>query len=196
MAKKAARFRIVVGYDAAPLSELALREAAALAAERPETDIHVLSVVDQIDERNAPYLEARAAEALDAVEAGEGPRVIPHVLTGDVAREIVRMAEDVEADLIIVGTHGRRGIRRLLLGSVAEHVTRWASCPVLVMRPRHYEAHPELEPEPACPDCVAVRETTGGDTWWCEVHDRPYEPAHRYSYQGGDVHPYHPDRPS
>ena len=191
---RSARFRIVVGYDAAPLSELALREAAALAAERPDTDLHVLSVVDKIDERNAPYLEARAAEALESVGAGEGPRVIPHVLTGDVAREIIRMADDVEADLIIVGTHGRRGIRRLLLGSVAEHVTRWASCPVLVMRPRHYEAHPELEPEPPCPDCVAERERTGGATWWCAVHDRPWEPAHRYSYDGNDVHPYHPDR--
>ena len=194
MAQKPTRFRIVVGFDAAPLAELALREAAALAAERPDTDIHVLAVVDTIDERNAAYLEVKATEALNAVGAPEGPRVTPHVLTGDPAREIVRMADDVEADLIIVGTHGRRGLRRLLLGSVAEHVTRWASCPVLVMRPRHYDAHPELVPEPPCPDCVAVRESSGGASWWCAVHDKPWQPAHRYSYQGGDAHPYHPDR--
>jgi len=194
MAQKSTRFRVVVGFDAAPVAELALREAAALASERPDTDIHVLAVVDTIDERNAAYLEVKAKNALDAVGAGEGPRVIPHVLTGDPAREIVRMAEDVEADLIIVGTHGRRGIRRLLIGSVAEHVTRLASCPVLVMRPRHYDAHPELVPEPPCPDCVAVRESTDGASWWCAMHDRPWQPAHRYSYQGGDAHPYHPDR--
>ncbi len=194
MSQNPTRFQIVVGYDASPLSELALREAAALAAERPDTDIHVLAVVDAIDERNAAYLEARAAAALQGVGAPDGPQVVPHVLTGDVAREIVRMAEDVEADLIIVGTHGRRGLRRLLLGSVAEHVTRWARCPVLVMRPRHYEAHPELAPEPPCPECVAARERTGGATWWCAVHDRPWQPAHRYRYEGNDLHPYHPDR--
>jgi nucleotide-binding universal stress UspA family protein len=194
MAQNSTRFRIVVGFDLSPLSELALREAAALAKERPDTDIHVLIVVDAINDGGVEYVEQRAAAALRACGVEEGPRICPHVLTGDPSREIIRMAEDVEADLIIVGTHGRRGIRRLFLGSVAEQVMRRASCPVLVMRPRHYEERPELEPEPACPECVAVREQTGGASWWCAVHDRPWQPAHRYSYQGSDVHPYHPDR--
>lgn len=193
MAQNTARFRIVVGFDGSPLSLLAVREAAALAAERPDTDIHVLAVVDEIREGYAVTIEEAAAAALHGVGAGEGPRVFPHALTGDPAREIVRMAESVEADLIIVGTHGRRGIRRLLLGSVAEHVMRRASCPVLVMRPRHYD-QPELVPEPPCPDCVEVRERTSGATWWCAVHAQPWEPAHRYSYQAGDFRPYHPDR--
>lgn len=196
MAQKPTRFRIVVGFDGAPLSELALREAAALAAERPETDIHVIAVVEEIREGHTVTVEQAGAAALHAVGVEEGPRIVPHVLTGDPVREIIRIADDVEADLVIVGTHGRRGLKRLILGSVAEQVARRASCPVLVMRPRHYEAHPELVPEPPCPDCVAVRERSNGATWWCAVHDRPWQPAHRYSYQGGDVHPYHPDRPS
>jgi nucleotide-binding universal stress UspA family protein len=194
MAQNTARFRIVVGFDGSPLSQLAVREAAALAAERPDTDIHVLAVVDEIREGYAVTLAEAAGAALRGFGAGEGPRVFPHALTGEPAREIVRMADAVEADLIIVGTHGRRGLKRLLVGSVAEHVMRRARCPVLVMRPRHYDEQPELVPEPPCPDCVEVRERTNGATWWCEVHAQPREPAHRYSYQSGDVSPYHPDR--
>ncbi|HEX9102841.1 MAG TPA: universal stress protein [Polyangia bacterium] len=54
-------------------------------------------------------------------------------LEGDPAQEIVRLAGEREVDLIVMGTHGRRGIRRWLAGSVAEHVVRAASCPVLTV---------------------------------------------------------------
>ncbi len=47
---------------------------------------------------------------------------------------ILRYAEDEDADLIVMGTHGRRGVRRLMLGSVAEEVVRRAACPVLTVR--------------------------------------------------------------
>lgn len=55
---------------------------------------------------------------------------------GDPRDLIDRAAADLGADLIVIGTHGRRGIRRLLLGSVAESVLRTAPCPVLTIRPR------------------------------------------------------------
>ena len=55
-------------------------------------------------------------------------------LDGDPATLILRWAEEHAPDLIVVGTHGRRGVRRLVMGSVAEHVVRAAPCPVMTVR--------------------------------------------------------------
>lgn len=55
---------------------------------------------------------------------------------GDPRDVIERAAEQIGADLIVIGTHGRRGVKRLLLGSVAEAIVRTASCPVLTLRPK------------------------------------------------------------
>jgi nucleotide-binding universal stress UspA family protein len=57
------------------------------------------------------------------------------VLTGYAAEEILHLAEEEGADLIIMGTHGRKGIDRILFGSVAEKVVKGAKCPVLTIRP-------------------------------------------------------------
>lgn len=57
------------------------------------------------------------------------------VESGDTGEVILRTAEDVQADLIVMGTHGRRGLGRLVMGSVAEFVVRLAPCPVLTIRP-------------------------------------------------------------
>jgi universal stress protein A len=56
------------------------------------------------------------------------------VLTGNPAREIVRLAEQEAVDLIVLGTHGRTGLARVLMGSVAEQVVRNAKSPVLVVK--------------------------------------------------------------
>ena len=58
----------------------------------------------------------------------------PQVVAGDPADAIVRMAEEREVDLIVMGTHGRTGLQHVLLGSVAEKVVRLAPCPVLTVR--------------------------------------------------------------
>jgi nucleotide-binding universal stress UspA family protein len=58
----------------------------------------------------------------------------PQVVAGDPADAIVRMAEELEVDLIVMGTHGRTGLQHVLLGSVAEKVVRLAPCPVLTVR--------------------------------------------------------------
>ena len=56
------------------------------------------------------------------------------LLLGDPASEIVRLAEEEHVEMIIMGTHGRTGLRRFLMGSVAEAVVRRATCPVLCMK--------------------------------------------------------------
>ena len=54
--------------------------------------------------------------------------------SGDPGHEIVKYAEEIDADLIVIPSHGRTGLTRLLIGSVAERVVRLAHCPVLVLR--------------------------------------------------------------
>ena len=56
------------------------------------------------------------------------------LVMGDPATEIVRVAEEEQAELIVLGTHGRTGLSRILMGSVAEAVVRHAPCPVLIYR--------------------------------------------------------------
>jgi nucleotide-binding universal stress UspA family protein len=57
------------------------------------------------------------------------------LIEGDAAAEIARVAAERPCDLIVMGTHGRTGIERVLLGSVAEKVIRHATCPVLTTKP-------------------------------------------------------------
>jgi nucleotide-binding universal stress UspA family protein len=61
-------------------------------------------------------------------------RVEHRLKQGDAASEIVRVAEETQCDLIVLGTHGRTGLKRLVMGSVAEQVLRNASCPVLAVK--------------------------------------------------------------
>lgn len=56
------------------------------------------------------------------------------VAVGPISSEIVRIAEDEKFDIVIIGTRGLRGVKRMLLGSVADDVIHFASCPVLVVR--------------------------------------------------------------
>jgi nucleotide-binding universal stress UspA family protein len=78
----------------------------------------------------ADTLAARAAALTDF---GVGARSIVEV--GVAWKEIVRLAKEEQADMIVMGTQGRTGLDRLLVGSVAERVHRHAPCPVLTVRP-------------------------------------------------------------
>jgi nucleotide-binding universal stress UspA family protein len=62
-------------------------------------------------------------------------RVEHHLCEGPPANEILRVAQDFDCDLIVMGTHGRSGLGRLMLGSVAEEVLRKAPCTVLLVKP-------------------------------------------------------------
>jgi nucleotide-binding universal stress UspA family protein len=77
-------------------------------------------------ERHIAGLVGRATKA--------GVRAAARTVTGDPSAQIVRTARSTRADLIVIGTHGRRGISKFLLGSVAERVIATAPCPVLTVR--------------------------------------------------------------
>lgn len=81
--------------------------------------------------------------AVDGIQA----EMVVH--KGFVPDSILSFAQDQHADLIVMGTHGRRGLDRLVMGSVTEHVLRRARCPVLaVRRPSHDFVNPEQPEEP------------------------------------------------
>jgi nucleotide-binding universal stress UspA family protein len=77
-------------------------------------------------------------------------RLETKMLEGDPKREICRLAKESGCDLIVMGTHGRGGVGRLLMGSVAEEVMRKAHCPVLTVKmPVEALTETEKKPEPA-----------------------------------------------
>jgi universal stress protein A len=88
--------------------------------------------LEESAERELPRLTD--CEELTGLEVEE---VIVH---GDAAAEIVRVAGEQEADLIVISSHGRTGLGRMIFGSTAEAVVRHASCPVLVVKPPQEEA--------------------------------------------------------
>lgn len=65
----------------------------------------------------------------------KAPGCSGEVVYGDPVSEIVGFAESKNADLLIIGTHDAKGLEKVLLGNVAEHVLRKAHCPVLIMKP-------------------------------------------------------------
>ena len=96
-----------------------------LAEPMPVADIS--GQLEDSAERQLPKLtECEECEGLDVEE------VIVH---GDAAAEIVRVAAEREVDLIVISSHGRTGLGRMIFGSTAEAVVRRATCPVLVVKP-------------------------------------------------------------
>jgi len=137
--------RVLLGTDLGPTSQLATDRAFDL-AQRHAADLLVVSVIDpdelgkHIGRAGGRWDEVRdrrhtAAQELVGRGRAIGVKVSFLVWTGDPGESIVSAAEAENADLVVVGTHGRGTIGRLLLGSVSDHVVRNAPCPVLVVRP-------------------------------------------------------------
>ncbi len=192
---------IVVGVDYSQNSNDALDAASELAGTRADAALHLVHVsrangpqpfagmsrssalsaapppTDEL-ETERREIEAVTQRAASAVQA-KGVRIFGHLRTGSAAREIVQLASDLSADLIVVGTHGRTGVMKLLLGSVAQNVLTHASCPVLVVKPMGLPIWPEIEPP--CTDCMATQQSSRGQKVWCARHSQHHARSHTYS---------------
>jgi nucleotide-binding universal stress UspA family protein len=112
-------------------------------AEQYGATIHAINVVDTditslfADRGESETLTERGQKAVDSVRKmaeAHDVAVETAVLEGDPADTILDYADDIDADVIVAGTHGRSGVRRRLLGSVAERLVRHATQPVLTVR--------------------------------------------------------------
>jgi universal stress protein A len=142
--------RIVVATDFSELSDEAMGTAVALAQESGAI-LDLVYVATEIAYAVPPPMDVlgvpvdmpavvraastRLAEEEDRVR-GLGVMCEGNVLVGRAETEIVAHADKTHSDLIVLGTHGRRGLGHVLLGSVAEKVVQHAHCPVLTVPPR------------------------------------------------------------
>lgn len=181
--------QVVVGFDFTQSARAAMYRAIALANRAPFHVLHFLCAIEphgQIPEIphhgrvDLAYAERVEAALLDQVAAelkgaaiADRVHFFIHVRIGHAAEEILDLAREVGADLIIVGSKGLTGIERLVLGSVAERVVREAGCTVEVARPKTYE-HVDL---------LQISDA--------EPHKR-YTPPHRYTYRSSCVN-FRPD---
>lgn len=140
---------VVHASDFSPASRRAFATAVKLAAADRAvlTLVHVaVPMVPLLPEQNLDWAtwervnelakrsSRKALDRLGQRAARLGVKVVTALLEGDAVLEIVRAARVRRADFLVIGTHGRRGFAKLLLGSVAERVIATASCPVVTVR--------------------------------------------------------------
>lgn len=141
--------KILCPIDFSDNSEKIL-QSAVFFAKKFEATLHAVFVVQSFDDYAGFYvphipIASFMDEMIQGAEKKLGSFMAPHVgaeipctevvLYGDVADEIVRYAEKAAIDLIIMGTHGYKGLEKALFGSVAEKVVKTAGCPVLTINP-------------------------------------------------------------
>jgi len=158
--------RVLFPTDFSVSAEEAGRVAVEMAQQCGAT-LHVVHVVPPVtDPANAAERLRRAAQAL-----APGQAVETALLSGRPAREIVAYARDKRVDLIVLGSHGRTGVSRAILGSVAEGVVRLAPCLVLTVPAgaaalKGATSAPAEAPAPPSPQCLVCAGNT--DALICE----------------------------
>jgi universal stress protein A len=135
--------KILYATDFSPPSRAALRYASSLARDSGATllIVHVEETLvqygsgDQVYYTPPEYPNPQIRRILEAVvPALKNVKYEHRLVTGLAADEILRIGKEEGVDLIVLGTHGRTGLSRLLTGSVAEAVMRRATCPVLTLK--------------------------------------------------------------
>jgi nucleotide-binding universal stress UspA family protein len=180
---------VIVGLAFTDADGVAFDQAVRLAERVPRSELHVVHVfgaepsVGQSREL-VDHLRLYVNEKAAAAGGFKAMTVGIHLRTGKPVREIVQLATDIRADLIVIGSHKGPHMKSWLVGSTAEHLLAGAPCPVLVAPPRQKEIAPQ-EPaiEAPCPDCLKARATSEGAQWWCERHAHHAKRAHTFSYQ-------------
>ncbi len=169
---------ILTAVDGSSVSLIAAHAAARFAA-LPGSEIHLVHVIEGFDSKNPnPALEkGRAMLERVAAESGLGSQVTLHLAAGTPWREIVQLAANIQADLIVVGTHDLNLVEKTFLGSVAQQVAKKAHCPVYVARAKnHTRSVPEIEPP--CPNCVKVQGESNRKNLWCARHSEHHVHGH------------------
>jgi len=176
-----ATYRILVGAAYDDTGENALRMAVDLARHRPRVVLHVAHVIPEsvfasyttnVDDRARLF----ATHPMNLVDFArpfliDGLDVAVHVRVGDPAQALLQLALDYDADVLVVGTHGRRGLERLVLGSVARALLEAGRCPIAIAMPPQFQGMTKtVLPTPECADCTALRKTSGGRDLWCPRH--------------------------
>jgi len=198
-------YAIVVGLDFSPLADRAFQIAYELASKHPASEIHVVCVVHDVEVYPlAGYAAVRPSSVVNLDDTARllskhmdellgklpgfsqsGVSVVSHVRLDTPMVGITNLASQLEAALIVVGTHGRNGVTRWLLGSVAEGVMRHAACPVLVVPPNATEVKDDVPRiEPACLQCIKARQAPAGQELWCAQHRERH--GQRHTYHQGD----------
>jgi nucleotide-binding universal stress UspA family protein len=103
--------------------------------------VHVLHEISPLEVADAERLVAEEQVSIAKAKAAIRSRLDPRyaamqvdAIVGDPGHAIAAYAAEIQADLIVMPSHGRTGLARMLIGSVAERVIRLAHCPVLVLR--------------------------------------------------------------
>jgi nucleotide-binding universal stress UspA family protein len=135
---------IVVAYDFSKHADVALHRAIEIASREPDSVLHFITVIDSHEtyltaDSVQKDLTARLASIFEARKPGVDLEFFVHARIGQPVREILDLAEEIGADLIVIGSHGRGAVGRLLLGSVSTAVLHGARCPVLVVRVKEYK---------------------------------------------------------
>jgi nucleotide-binding universal stress UspA family protein len=154
--------KIVVGVDMSATGDHALRAAMGLLRGMQSGELHATYVI-RVDQgtsgaKKVDELAEKLRTALGSLRdhiakvcappRGEAPftqETVLHVRLGKPAQALHQVAVDVDADIVVVGSHGRKGVEKMMLGSVAEELVRIARLPVLVAHPKDLAA---LEPTP------------------------------------------------
>jgi nucleotide-binding universal stress UspA family protein len=139
--------KILIAVDSEPVAahaaEMGVELAHAVGAQVGLISVIDSSLADSVATDVAPaellaQLRADAKQLIAALrlKVAPGPTTLAFTPEGSPGQEIVKAAKDWPADMIVIGSHGRSGLGRVLLGSVAEAVMRHAPCPVLIVRGR------------------------------------------------------------
>ncbi|HEX9715829.1 MAG TPA: universal stress protein [Desulfurivibrionaceae bacterium] len=141
--------KILVPVDFSENSQKILRTAVDFAA-RFKAEVMIVFVVQSFDDYSGffvphmPIIQLEeemvksATEKMKSFTAETLNGSVPHstaILSGDVVEEINRFAGEAKADMIVMGTHGYKGLDKILFGSVAEKIVKTAPCPVLTINP-------------------------------------------------------------
>jgi nucleotide-binding universal stress UspA family protein len=134
--------KIIVPWDFSEMSKTALARAVELAESNEQVEVvHVTPYPAAMEPSVVwgAYSEDNIRENLEKsfrkeIPDDQYPGIKFNALFGDPGSEITRVAKELNAGLVVISSHGRTGIERLLMGSVAERVVRMSPCPVLVLR--------------------------------------------------------------